>query len=403
MRCGLRILPALLLAFLGTTAAFGAEALPAVVFRAVDLSPTEENRDYQRILTEMLAAELGSEGFRVLPESAWDPVRERRKWSDVDLLRGEAALAVAAEAGARLAVTGFFRVEDRQFVLEIKCYDVEAGAFVQGVLKTGRRNLSLYNVLDGAVKELLPKIRLIGRAPAASGPQFVEQVTLSSPDEGMEVLLAGAQPVGVIQDGELLLPPIPFPVGTSVAVEKRKEGYHPSREVLRLEQPVQEFRLKALRPQTRWSTEFNWTFGQLLGLGVAQRYYFKPDISFAAAELYNYLQTNFAESHPLFHHDLRLLYGGYLFTGPDAVFRLGWSVGAGVIATWFTIPDQGLYWDFYLNLLNISLELNYSRWATYFRVEGKYGLDLARNLLGQGWLSMADGPPPLTVGFMWKW
>jgi hypothetical protein len=321
----------------------------------------------------------------------------------VDLLQGEKALAVAAEAGAQLAVTGFFRVEDRQFVLEIKCYDVEAGAFVQGVLETGRLNLSLYNLLDGAVKELLPKIRLIGKAPPIAGPQFVEQVTLRSPDEGMEVLLAGAQPVGTIQDGQLLLPPIPFPVGTSVAVEKRKEGYHPSREVLRLEQPVQDFKLKALRPQTRWGTEFNWTYGQVLGFGVAQRYYLKPDSSFLAAELYNYLQTNFSGGHPLFHHDLRLLYGGYLFTGPDDFFRLGWSSGAGVILTWFTLPGQGLYGDWYLNLVNLSFELNYRRFLVYLRAEVKYTLGWGNNLLGTGMTSIGDGPPPVTVGFMWKW
>jgi len=380
-----------------------AEPVPAVVFRAVDLSPTEENRQYQRILTEMLQVELGNAGFQVLPDSAWRPLQEKRGLADQDLLDGEDALSLAAEAGAVLAVTGFYRVEDRQFVLEIKCYDVEARAFVQGVLKTGRLNLSMYNLLDGVVKELLPKVRLIGKAPALPGPAAVEQVTLRSPDEGMEVLLAGTQSVGTIQAGTLLLPPIPFPLGSTITVEKRKEGYHLSRESLLLETPVQEFKLKPLRPQTRWGTELNWSYGQLLGFGVAQRYYFKPDVSYAAAELYNYLQTNFSDSHPLFHHDLRLLYGGYLFTGPDSFFRLGWSTGVGLIMTYFTIPDQGVYWDFYLNLINASLELNYRRWLLYLRGEGKFGLGIGRNLLGLGWFNVANGPSPITVGFMWKW
>ena len=380
-----------------------APALPACVFRAVDLSPTQEYSEYQHILTGMLQAELGNAGFQVLPDSAWDPLRERRGLDDVDLLEGGKALEVAAEAGARLAVTGFYRVEDRQFVLAIKCYDVEARAFIQGVLKTGRLNLAMYNLLDGAVKELLPKVCLIGKAPPPPGPASAEQVTLLSADEGAEILLAGSQPVGSIRDGALLLPPIPFPLGSAITVEKRKEGFHPSRESLLLEKPVQEFRLRPLRPQTRWGTELNWTVGQVLGLGVAQRYYFKPDASFAAAELYNYLQTNFADSHPLVHHDLRLLYGGYLFTGPDDVFRLGWSTGVGVILTWFTIKDQGLYADWYLNLINASLELNYRRWLLYLRGEGKYAMGLGRNLLGQGWLSLTRGPSPITVGFMWKW
>jgi len=379
------------------------EPLPACVFTAVDLSPTHEYREYQAILTGMLQAELANAGFRLLPASLLDSLRAARGWAEVDLLDGEKALALAAEAGARLAVTGFYRVEDRQFVLEIKCYDVEAQAFIQGVLKTGRLNLAMYNLMNGAVKELMPKVSLIGKAPPLPGPAFAEQVTLRSVDEGAEILLAGSQPVGSIRDGALLLPPIPFPLGSAITVEKRKEGFHASRESLLLDKPVQEFRLRPLRPRTRWGTELNWTVGQLLGVGVAQRYYFQPDLSYAAAELYNYAQSNFTDSHPLFHHDLRLLYGGYLFPGPDEVFRLGWSTGAGTILTWFTIPDQGLYADWYLNLINVSLELNFRKWLVYLRAEGKYALGLGRNLLGQGWLSMTDGPPPITMGFMWKW
>jgi hypothetical protein len=396
------VLPLILLC-LGAGARAPAEPLPACVFRAVDLSPTQEYGEYQGILTGMLQAELTNAGFGVVPESKWDPLRRKRGLDDVDLLEGGKALEVAAEAGARLAVTGFYRVEDRQFVLEIKCYDVEAKAFIQGVLKTGRLNLAMYNLLDGAVKELLPKVRLIGKAPPPAGPLAAEQITLLSGDEGAEIFLAGSQPIGVIQSGTLLMPPIPFPVGSAITVEKRKEGYHPSRESLLLEKPVQEFRLKPMRPQTRWGTELNWTVGQVLGFGVAQRYYFKPDALFTAAELYNYLQTNFSDSHPLVHHDLRLLFGGYLFTGPDDVFRLGWSTGAGTILTWFTIQDQGLYADWYLNLINASFELNYRRWLLYLRTEGKYALGLGRNLLGQGWLSFSQGPPPITMGFMWKW
>ncbi len=380
-----------------------AQALTACVFRAVDLSPTSEYGEYQSILTDMLQAEVATSGFQVLPEDKWDVRREKRGYKDVDLLEADKALEVAAEAGARLAVSSFYRVEKGQFVLEIKCYDVQARAFIQGVLKTGRLTLAMYNLMDGAVKELLPKVRLVGKPPPPAGPAIAEQVTLLSKDEGAEILLAGSQTVGTIRDGSLLMPPIPFPVGSAITVEKRKEGFHPSRESLLLENPVQEFRLKRMRPLTRWGTELNWTYGQALGFGAAQRYYLKPDASYVAAELYNYAQTNFSSSHPLLHHDLRVLYGGYLFTGPDDLFRLGWSTGAGVILSWFTISDQGLYGDWYLNLVNASLELNYRRFLVYLRAEGKYALGIGRNLLGSGWLSVANGPSPFTVGFMWKW
>jgi len=228
----------LLAASAGLPSELQAQALPACVFRAVDLSPTREYGEYQGILTGMLQAEVANSGFGVLPEAKWDEVRKKLGYQDVDLLEGGKALEVAAEAGARLAVTGFYRVDNRQFFLEIKCYDVEARAFIQGVLKTGRLTLAMYNLLDGAVKELLPKVRLVGKAPPPPGPLTAEQVTLLSGDEGAEILLAGTQTVGTIRDGTLLMPPIPFPVGSAITVEKLKEGYHPSRESLMLENPV---------------------------------------------------------------------------------------------------------------------------------------------------------------------
>jgi hypothetical protein len=384
-------------------AMLGADGLSVCVFRAVDLSPTAENSHYQEILTQSLNAELLNAGYRVLPPEDWDPVRQRRGYTDVDLLAGEKALSVAAEAQAEVALISYYRVEDRQVVLELKCYDVQARAFVTGILRTGRLSLSMYNLIDGAVKELLPQIRLIGQAPVLPAAAQAEQITLLSADEGAEILLAGSQPVGAIESGSLVLPPIPFPVGSAITVEKRKPGYHPSRESLLIKEQVQAFKLRPLRRQARWATELNWTYGQVLGFGLAQRYYLKPDVTFLAAEHYFYLQHNFAGGLPVFHHDLRALFGAYLFTGPDSVFRLGVSTGLGFVVSYFGVPGLGAFTDFYLNLVNISLELNFSRFLLYLRPEGRYALDIGRNLLGRGWMNVAGGPPPITVGVVWKW
>jgi hypothetical protein len=141
----------------------------------------------------------------------------------------------------------------------------------------------------------------------------------------------------------------------------------------------------------------------MLGFGLAQRYYLKPDITFVAAEHYFYLQHNFAGGLPVFHHDLRALFGAYLFTGPDSIFRLGVSTGLGFILSYFAVPGLGAFTDFYLNIVNISLELNFPRLLLYLRPEGRYALGIGRDLLGRGWLNVADGPPPITLGVVWKW
>jgi hypothetical protein len=388
--------------FLSPAAATAAENLSVCVFPAVDLSSTPENNQYQEILTEQLNVELKSAGYRLLPPEAWGPIREKRGYGNVDLLSGEQAMTVAEEAKGQVALVSFYRVENRNVVLEIKCYDVQARAFVTGVLRTGRLSLSMYNLIARAVQDLLPQIRLIGQ-PAFPLPAQAEQITLLSPNEGAEILLAGAQPVGAIEGGSLVLPPIPFPVGSAITVEKRLAGYHPSRESLLIREPVQSFKLRPLRRQTRWATELNWTYGEVLGFGLAQRYYLKPDITYVAAEHYFYLQHNFQGGLPVFHHDLRALFGAYLFTGPDSTLRLGVSAGVGLILSYFAFPGQGLLTDFYLNLINISLELNFPRFLVYVRPEARYALGIGPNLLGQGWLNVAGGPPPITMGVAWKW
>jgi hypothetical protein len=128
----------------------------------MDLFSSPENNQYWEILTEQLNVELKGAGYMVLPPEVWEPIQERRGYGDVDLLACEQALTVAEEARAQVAVIGYYRVENRNVVLEIKCYDVQARAFVTGVLRTGRLSLTMYNLIAGAGQELLPQIRLIG-------------------------------------------------------------------------------------------------------------------------------------------------------------------------------------------------------------------------------------------------
>ena len=393
----------LLAASAGLPPELPAQTLPAVVFRAVDLSPTREYGEYQFILTGMLQAEVANSGFGVLPEGKWDQVREKRGYQDVDLLEGSKALEVAAEAGARLAVTGFYRVENRQFVLEIKCYDVEARAFIQGVLKTGRLTLAMYNLLDGAVKELMPKVRLVGKPPPPPGPVIAEMVTLRSEDEGTEILLAGSQTVGTIVDGSLLMPPIPFPVGSAITVEKRKEGYHPSREALMLDTPVQEFRLKPLHPKTRWGTEFNWTYGQVLGFGVAQRYYLKPDASYARRRAVQLRADQLQRKPPPVpprpapavrglpvHRAGRAVPPGLVQRGRHDP-HLVHDPGPGAVRRLVPEPDQRLPGAELPPLAGVP--------ARGRKVRAGLGTQPA----GAGNAELTQGPPPITMGFMWKW
>jgi hypothetical protein len=269
------------------------------------------------------------------------------------------------------------------------------------VVRTGTVDLSMFTLIDTAVARMVPEIRLLAAGPLPKDVRQVKEITLLSPDENAEVYLAGEQLVGQIQQGVLTLPYFPLAVGSTIRVEKRKEGYYTSTEDLQIDRPSVEITLRPMARKTRWATELNWTTKQLVGFGLAQRWYPMPDILFLAFEHYFFLQTNFTEgSRAVLHNDFELLVGGYPFSRVDARFRVAFSTGFGMILTYFSLPDQPVYTDFYFNIINVALEWNWSRWMTYLRSDALYGLGIGADILGRG--MMANGPV-LTAGVMYKW
>jgi len=390
--------------FLLFTTTLWSQEYKTCLFPTIDLSTTEEYGEYQSIITNQLRVELRNARFELIPREQWDPVREQQGVRMGKLYEGNVAVEVARQAGAEIAVVSFYSVDERQLVLEIKCYDVEQNALVTGVFKTARINLSVYNVIGEAVAELIPGIRLIGPPPVNESP-VVEKIALLSEDEGADIYLGNEGFVGRIENGQLQLPPIPFAIGSQITIEKRKDAYHPGVETIKLKEPEMLIELKPLRKKARTVTELNWTLGQLLGFGLAQRLYLNPDSFFLAGEHYLYVQHNFADSKPVFHHDLRVLVGGYLFTGPHATLRMNLTTGFGMIVTYYWLADQPMYADFYWNLVNFALELNFRKHMLYIRSEQKYALGVGpANILGREWISaFGEGPTTFTFGVARKW
>ena len=91
---------------------------------------------------------------------------------------------------------------------------------------------------------------------------------------------------------------------------------------------------------------------------------------------------------------------------PHQLVRINISSGGGMIISYFTLPDQPLYVDYYWNLFNLALELNFNRFLLYIRSEAKYTLGLGpKNLLGREWVSLFSegGPTIFTLGIARKW
>ena len=375
--------------------------LSACVFAVVDLSDSGDNAQFQQIIREQLELELSGAGFATVPAARWQAARDQLGYSDVELTEGTKAIAVGEALDVQVVVTGFYRIEGGRIVLELKAYDVLQRAFITGVLRTGTVDLSMYTLIDTAVARMLPEIRLFSVDPGSIDVQQVKEITLFSQDEDAEVYLAGEQFVGRVRQGALTLPYFPLAVGSTIRVVTRKEGYYPHEQEIAIREPRVEETLKRLTRRTRWATELTWTTNQLLGFGLAQRWYPLPDILFLALEHDFYLQHGLtAADRAVIHNDLTLLVGGYPFSPVDAAFRLGLSTGLGMIVTYFTLPDQPVFTDFYWSVINTFVEWNFPRLTLFLGSEMKYAFGAGTNLLSQGIVGEGGF---VSLGAMWKW
>ena len=396
------------------------EALTVCLFDCVDLSAARlRTEELQGIIYDALDVALQHAGYRIVdPErtrTLWRETEEQYGRSEQDRLQGRYTVPVARDLGADIAVTGFFRIEDESRVLDearilfaVKGYDVQTERFVAGRVSAGR-GITLHNVINDAVSAIVPLLNQ--RRAASSTTEALEEeqgvalaeVILLSQDEGAEVYWAGEARAGSIVDGSLKLQAVQ---GTELVVESRKEGYHPRTQRFELTPEQSGFarlELKPLARESTWGSEFTHTVGQALGLGFGLRYYLKPDSLFLTAEDYFFLQKALGTSaSPVFHNDLRVLLGRYVFLPPTAWFRLGISTGLGAVLSGDTMPETRLYTDFYLDFVNWWLEVNARTWIFFVRLEGRYMLGVGNNLLPAGWQSLPWGLP-ISMGFVRKW
>ena len=149
--------------------------------------------------------------------------------------------------------------------------------------------------------------------------------------------------------------------------------------------------------------EVDWTWGQLAGLGTTYREYMMPDAFFIFVGTYLFVQPPLTSAGaPIYHADLSLGVGDYLFFPPDFPVRLGISAGAGMVTT---ISGGGVLppgADLYLNVINWWVETKILGPVIFLRQEWKFTVGLGRNYLGTQWMTVTN-IPPMTLGVMFRW
>jgi hypothetical protein len=375
-----------------------------VVFTMQDLSPSTENAEFAQPITASVRAAIEVGGFSMVGQELWSAEVQRRRLSPRALLAEATALAVAKAVGADMAVTGSYVVQDDQIYVSLQCWDVAAGRLITGLQQKARFNLAFYSFLNDRVTAMLPNIRFQeqhAQSSAAAAPQLVlPEITFLSPDDGMEILLAGDYSIGVVSDGKLLWKGGGISPGTDLHIEKRKPGYHTSRQTVRA---MREIKLSKLEKEHTRAIEVDWTWGQLAGLGSTLRGYLSPDGLFIFSSLYLFMQPPLTSAgSPIFHGDITLGLGGYLFFPPDFPVRLGVSSGLGFVSSNPTSPALPPAADFYIDVINWWIETDLLGPVIFLRQEWKFTLGVGYNYLGTQWMTAAN-LPPMTLGVMFRW
>jgi hypothetical protein len=384
-----------------------AKDLKAIIFFQIDASNTEESAPYREVLYTALEKRLVEEGFQVIPRQTLEGNGVYAALSEGERGSGEKLLPLARELGANTAVTSTYGIEGRRIFLQLKFYDVRTGKVVAATMATGLAGLAGYNLMGDTVDKMAPAIQAYLAGYDPNEPilyAVVEDVIFLSPDEGMEVSYETGDSAGLIEQGRLKPPFVPFMAGTKVRIEKRKAGYHPHTEELIMQEGPNEFNLRRLDKKYRNELSLYWTTGQTLGAGAGYRYYLGPDHFFLGTDAQIYLQYEMKDGDkPVVHNDLSFSAGGYLFSSYRSLFRLGLSSGLGVIVTSYSSPNMPVYTDYYLNMLSLFFDFNLRPWAFFVQVSGKYALDFGNSFLERGFLIMDQLGPPVSVGVRKKW
>ena len=275
--------------------------------------------------------EFEAVGFTVVPREQWAPQAARMSVKPERVAEASQALRIARSVGVDMAVAGFYQMDKDRLLVSVQCYDVAAGTLITGFSHTWRFNLGFYNDLHAEIADLVQRV-IFTTAPKLIDMKDsvrVNQITFTSPQNGMEVVLEGEKSVGRIQNGQLVFQAGGVKAGTPLRVEKREDGYHTV------------WQTRPRLPSSRWLPSRKKTISPWRSTGPLARWRERervfagfpvPSWFFAEFSEYLYTEVPFVSggSWPI-HGDSDLVIGLYLFMPPQSGFRMAISPGAGTI------------------------------------------------------------------------
>jgi len=351
-------------------------------------------------LAGSLLIEFGTAGFR--------PADLFKGKTDASLSDQDIAKAVTKENGARWVAVVRCSIERKRLVWRASIFDAIDGAMVAADAQGAFAGLTAMPLLGESAARVVKEAAAL-KERVAPGLPIAYRLRFVSGDEGALVSFGtgdDSRQAGIIENGSLTAPFVAFREGDSVVVSMQREGYWPRTAVFRPAGTDEPIELPALMPRTRHAVSAGISTSRLIGASVDYRYYLLPDSVFLRAGDSLWAQYAFtAGSVPVFHDEMRLGAGAYLFTQKYSRFRFAAGTGISGITTWVIPGDAApnLYFDLSLDAVWLSFEWHTPAWAAFLEERISYSFGLDSGLLRRGWWETATGPMVLTAGVMFKW
>ena len=354
------------------------------------------------------AGTLAAAMMRELADSGFGQTITYNGELDASLTDIEFARMLFAESTARWAAVIRCSLDNRRVLWRLSVFDALDGALVSSDARAAFAGLSAISLMDESAT-LVAETAAALRGRTAPGAPIDYRIRFSSPDEGAAVAFgsgSSSRLIGTIIEGGLVAPYAAFESEVPIVATVSKDGYWTHAHTFKPGLADEPVKLPALMPRTRHSLSVGTTIGRLVGLEADYRYHIASDSVFARVGNQLWLQgAEAAGSLMVFHDELRLGLGAYLFLPRPSRFRIAAGTGLSAIATATRSEsaNPGLYLDLSLDAVWVSYEWHLPRVAFFFEHRTAYSFGTETGLLRRGWWEAGHSPTLITAGAMIKW
>ena len=377
----------------------------ALVLENITLPDEQASEKVRTQIREKMKEELERQNLQYLDQSSVALVMDAGSITADQF--GDREIILQLGRSASVPVVLVVSVQERNSLMEvhITAWDINGEKEITSERNVSKSEVTQYIMINSSISKVVRKLTDEYGVDIVQKEPKVRKITFLSNQDGMKVYMANGDFLGEIDNSVLTITGVEYDIGTKLLIIKELDGYRPGEQYIFLDKEKSAVPLSDLVKAQNMALEFNWTYTQLMGVGTGFRFYPIPDWLYISFDSYFYLQEDFSTPSGLemTHSDMRLLAGLYLGFGPENLFRISASLGLGFILS-YPLNSDNLYFDTYINALNLALELNFDKWSLYLRPELRIALNIGNSSIYKGGIILNEWSiPHITLGVIRKW